>query len=59
MPRIAAGDIEINYEIYGQGEPLLLIMGVGLPGIAWLPILPFLSGFRCVYYDNRGTGHSD
>jgi len=34
MPRIAAGDIQINYESYGQGEPLLLIMGFGLPGIA-------------------------
>jgi 3-oxoadipate enol-lactonase len=59
MPRIAAGDMQINYESYGQGEPLLLIMGFGLPGIAWLPALPFLSGFRCIYFDNRGTGNSD
>jgi 3-oxoadipate enol-lactonase len=59
MPRIAAGDIQINYESYGQGEPLLLIMGFGLPGIAWLPVLPLLPGFRCIYYDNRGTGNSD
>ena len=59
MPRIAAGDIQINYDVYGQGEPLLLIMGFGMPGIAWLPLLPFLSGFRCIYFDNRGTGNSD
>jgi 3-oxoadipate enol-lactonase len=59
MPRVAAGDLQINYESYGQGEPLLLIMGFGLPGIAWLPMLPFLSGFRCIYFDNRGTGNSD
>jgi len=59
MPRIAAGDIQINYDSYGQGEPLLLIMGFGLPGIAWLPVLPFLAGFRCIYFDNRGTGNSD
>jgi 3-oxoadipate enol-lactonase len=59
MPRIAAGDIQINYESYGEGEPLLLIMGFGLPGIAWLPVLPFLSGFQCIYFDNRGTGNSD
>jgi 3-oxoadipate enol-lactonase len=25
----------------------------------WLPVLPFLSGFRCIYFDNRGTGNSD
>jgi pimeloyl-ACP methyl ester carboxylesterase len=59
MSRISAGDIQINYESYGQGEPLLLVMGFGLPGIAWLPVLPFLSGFRCIYFDNRGTGSSD
>ena len=59
MPRIGAGKIQINYEIYGQGEPLLLIMGFGLPGMAWLPALPFLAGFRCIYFDNRGTGNSD
>jgi 3-oxoadipate enol-lactonase len=59
MPRIAAGDLQINYETYGQGEPLLLIIGFGLPGVAWLPMLPFLSGFRCIYFDNRGTGNSD
>jgi pimeloyl-ACP methyl ester carboxylesterase len=59
MPRISAGKIQLNYEIYGQGEPLLLIMGFGLPGMAWLPALPFLAGFRCIYFDNRGTGNSD
>ena len=59
MPRIRAGSIEINYETYGEGEPLLLIMGFGAPGAAWLPILPMLPGFKCIYYDNRGTGSSD
>jgi pimeloyl-ACP methyl ester carboxylesterase len=59
MPRIAAGKVQINYDSYGQGDPLLLIMGFGLPGIAWLPVLPFLAGFRCIYFDNRGTGNSD
>jgi 3-oxoadipate enol-lactonase len=59
MPRIRAGTIEINYETYGEGEPLLLIMGFGAAGAAWLPILPMLPGFKCIYFDNRGTGSSD
>jgi 3-oxoadipate enol-lactonase len=59
MPRIRAGTIELNYETYGEGEPLLLIMGFGASGAAWLPILPMLPGFKCSYYDNRGTGTSD
>ncbi len=59
MPRIKTASITINYETYGEGEPLLLIMGFGMPGAAWLPSLPFLTGFKCIYFDNRGTGLSD
>ncbi len=59
MPRIKAGSISINYETYGEGEPLLLIMGFGMPGAAWLPSLPMLTGFKCIYFDNRGTGDTD
>jgi 3-oxoadipate enol-lactonase len=59
MPRIKAGSIDINYDTWGDGEPLLLIMGFGMPGIAWLPSLPMLAGFKCIYFDNRGTGYSD
>jgi pimeloyl-ACP methyl ester carboxylesterase len=59
MPRIKAGSISINYEIAGKGEPLLLIMGFMSPGAAWLPALPMLGMFQCVYFDNRGTGLTD
>ena len=59
MPRIRAGSIDINYDTWGDGEPLLLIMGFGMPGIAWLPSLPMFTGFKCIYFDNRGTGYSD
>jgi 3-oxoadipate enol-lactonase len=59
MPRIQAGSLQLNYETFGQGDPLLLIMGFGMPGAAWAPMLPFLAGFKCIYFDNRGTGTSD
>ena len=59
MPKIHAGAINLNYDTYGEGEPLLLIMGFGMPGVAWLPSLPMLPGFKCIYFDNRGTGLSD
>ena len=59
MPKIQAGSIQINYDIFGEGEPLLLIMGFGMPGAAWLPSLPLLGSFKCIYFDNRGTGLSD
>ena len=59
MPLIKAGNINLNYETYGDGEPLLLIMGFAMSGAAWIPSLPFFSGFKCIYFDNRGTGLSD
>jgi 3-oxoadipate enol-lactonase len=59
MPKIKAGDINLNYDTFGAGEPLLLIMGFGAPGIAWMPVLPMLAGFQCIYFDNRGIGNSD
>ncbi len=51
--------IKIHYTAQGEGDPLLLIMGFGMPGDAWLGSLPFLQGFHTVYFDNRGTGLSD
>jgi 3-oxoadipate enol-lactonase len=59
MPIVKAGALNLNYDTFGSGEPLLLIMGFGMPGIAWMPVLPLLSGFKCIYFDNRGTGMSD
>ncbi len=59
MPVIKAGNINLSYDVYGEGEPLLLIMGFGMPGAAWLPSLPLFKGFKSIYFDNRGTGLSD
>jgi pimeloyl-ACP methyl ester carboxylesterase len=59
MPKIKAGALNINYETFGEGEPLLLIMGFGMPGRAWLPRIPRFTGFKVIVYDNRGTGESD
>src|SRR5260370_26806375 len=59
MPLIKAGNININYDTFGDGEPLLLIMGFGMSGAGWIPSLPFFGGFKSIYFDNRGTGLSD
>lgn len=60
MPFADSNGVRINYEKVGKGEPLLLIMGYGLPGAAWLLSLPyFTQRFEVIYFDNRGTGASD
>jgi len=59
MPRLQVGSNQLNVNTSGEGEPLLLIMGFGMSGDMWVQSLPFLGGFRSIYFDNRGTGGSD
>src|SRR5262249_44551985 len=59
MPITTANGIEIYYEVHGQGAPLLLIMGTGTDHGLWGAQLPGLANeFRCIVYDNRGTGRT-
>ncbi|MFQ5478425.1 MAG: alpha/beta fold hydrolase [Candidatus Binatia bacterium] len=59
MPIVRSGEVNIHYQLCGEGEPLLLIMGFGMTGDMWLPSLPYFSGFRTAWFDNRGVGRSD
>ena len=43
----------------GAGDPVLMIMGLGLSGGAWWRTVPVLSRtLRVITYDNRGVGRS-
>ncbi len=61
MPQIRANGIDIEYDSHGEGEPLLLIMGLGAQMVRWTPA--FIGeltgrGFRVIRYDNRDVGLS-
>ncbi len=62
MASIVVGpDIEIEYEVHGEGAPLLLVMGLGGQLVAWPDAL--ISGlvdrgFRVITFDNRDIGLS-
>lgn len=59
MPKANLGDVEIYYESHGEGEPLLLVPGLGGVGVYWKPNLPALSAkYRVIIHDHRGTGQS-
>lgn len=60
MPRIAVNGVQLYYETHGQGDPLLLIAGIGYGTWLWFKQLPALSqNFQVVVLDNRGAGQSD
>jgi 3-oxoadipate enol-lactonase len=35
MTQITVGDIDINYQVQGSGEPLLMIMGLSFSLLDW------------------------
>jgi pimeloyl-ACP methyl ester carboxylesterase len=57
---IISNGIRIAYQERGQGEPLVLIMGLGADGARWEDhVKAFEKHFRCILVDNRGAGASD
>jgi pimeloyl-ACP methyl ester carboxylesterase len=61
MPKIMINDIKMYYEIYGQGPPLVMIMGIGGNTDYWPPrfIKKLSEIFKVIIFDNRGSGQSD
>ena len=65
MPSITVGTensgaINLHYEDYGSGAPIVLIHGYPLSGRAWDKQVPMLldAGRRVITYDRRGFGQS-
>jgi len=59
MPTARNGEIEIVYEKYGKGEPVLFIMGLGGTKELWEPQIEGLRDrFQVIVFDNRGVGES-
>ena len=65
MSYIAVGkensvNINLHYEDYGSGKPIVLIHGYPLSGASWEKQIPALleAGHRVIAYDRRGFGRS-
>jgi len=60
MPMANVNGININYSVWGQGDPLIVIMGLGSAKIRWgFQLGPFRKYYRTITFDNRGVGKSD
>ncbi|MFB0562334.1 MAG: alpha/beta fold hydrolase [Candidatus Lokiarchaeia archaeon] len=61
MPKVKVSDINIYYEIHGEGAPLVMIMGLSANKDWWHPYVleQFSKRFKTVLFDNRGAGRTD
>lgn len=59
MPQLKLASVDIHYEVYGDGEPLVLIPGFAAGAWIWFKqIAPLATKFRVVTFDPRGIGKS-
>ncbi len=59
MPKLQVGDIQLNYEIHGQGDPLVLIPGFRTGLWLWFKqVETFSQKYRTIVFDPRGIGGS-
>ena len=60
MPTVQTNGITMNYDERGEGDPVIMIMGITAPGAVWEAHADDWSQhFRCIMPDNRGVGGSD
>jgi pimeloyl-ACP methyl ester carboxylesterase len=60
MPTTQANGINIYYEIAGDGDPILLISGLGYGLWQWHKMVGRLAEhFKVITFDNRGAGGTD
>jgi len=61
MPKVKVNDIQIYYEVHGDGFPLLMITGLSANVDWWDPSLiqELSKNFKVVMFDNRGAGRTD
>jgi len=61
VPKVRVNDIQMNYEVNGEGFPLVMIMGLGANLDWWDPrmIQELSKYFKTIVFDNRGTGRTE
>lgn len=60
MPIVEHAGARVHWEALGEGEPLVLVMGLGCGSAMWFRLAPLLARrFRVILLDNRGVGRTE
>jgi 3-oxoadipate enol-lactonase len=55
--RLTIADLEVNYEVAGNGKPIILVHGAGADLLTWDELVPLLAAhFKVWRMDQRGFG---
>ncbi len=59
--KVKVDDIQIYFELYGHGDPLVLIAGTGISCATWriFQVPEFSKYYQVLIYDHRGLGRTD
>ena len=60
MPKVKVNDVEIYYEVHGQGRPMVFLSETACDGEVWKihQVKEFSRDHRVIIHDYRGTGRS-
>lgn len=62
MPKVKVNDIEMYYEVHGEGTPVVIINGYSGTSEGWESVAPIISDlskhYMVIIQDNRGVGRS-
>lgn len=59
MPHADVNGQRLYYEVHGEGDPLLIVMGLGGDLLAWMPqIADWSARYRLIAVENRDVGRS-
>jgi len=61
MPKVKVNDIQVYYEVHGEGFPLIMITGFAGNIDWWDPrmVQELSKKFKIIMFDNRGAGRTD
>ena len=60
LEKVHVGDIDVRYKMFGKGDPILLIQGVGGSMDNWEPSIlrNLATNHTVIVFDNRGVGNT-
>lgn len=57
--RLECTGTDVRVQTVGEGPPVVLVHGSPNAGSTWVPMMPYMTDFRCYLVDRPGTGLSD